>query len=120
MWTKFLKERSSSFYIMYYVLVYYPKFDGKTEEDIKVFRRKYDPFVDSWKPHIPFIFPVACSEARAPSTCLQSINPQSLGRQRQKNVGNRSFCGLAFVYLTMSASTKLLANAKYEPSNVSR
>jgi hypothetical protein len=47
---------------MYFVLVYYPKFDGKTEEDIKVFRRKYDPFVDSWKPHIPFIFPVACSE----------------------------------------------------------
>jgi 2'-5' RNA ligase len=47
---------------MYYALVYYPKFDRKTEENIKAFRRKYDPFVDSWKPHIPFIFPVPCSE----------------------------------------------------------
>jgi hypothetical protein len=47
---------------MYYVLLHCPKFDRKTEENIKVFRRKYDPFVDSWKPHIPFIFPVACSE----------------------------------------------------------
>jgi len=47
---------------MYYVLLYHPKFDRKTEENIKAFRRKYDPFVDSWKPHIPFIFPVACSE----------------------------------------------------------
>jgi len=47
---------------MYYVLVYYPKFDRKTEEGIEAFRRKYDPFVDSWKPHIPFIFPVPCSE----------------------------------------------------------
>jgi len=36
--------------------------DRKTEENIKAFRKKYDPFVDSWKPHIPFIFPVACSE----------------------------------------------------------
>jgi hypothetical protein len=47
---------------MYYVLLYHPKFDRKTEDNIKAFRRKYDPFVDSWKPHIPFIFPVACSE----------------------------------------------------------
>jgi hypothetical protein len=47
---------------MYYALVYYPKFDRETEDNIKTFRRKYDPFVDSWKPHIPFIFPVACSE----------------------------------------------------------
>jgi hypothetical protein len=47
---------------MYHTLVYYPKFDGKTEEDIKVFRGKYDPFVDSWRPHIPFIFPVPCNE----------------------------------------------------------
>jgi len=47
---------------MYYVLTYYPKFDGKTEENIKAFRKKYDPFVYSWKPHIPFIFPVPCSE----------------------------------------------------------
>ena len=47
---------------MYYVLVYYPKFDRETAEKVKIFRRKYDPFVDSWEPHIPFIFPVACSE----------------------------------------------------------
>jgi hypothetical protein len=47
---------------MYYALVYYPKFGGKTEEDIEAFRRKYDPFVDSWRPHVPFIFPVPCSE----------------------------------------------------------
>jgi hypothetical protein len=47
---------------MYYVLVYYPEFDEKTEENIEAFRRKYDPFVDSWKPHVPFIFPVPCSE----------------------------------------------------------
>ncbi len=47
---------------MHYVLLYYPEFDKKTEEKIEVFRRKYDPFVDCWKPHIPFIFPVPCSE----------------------------------------------------------
>jgi hypothetical protein len=47
---------------VYYGLVYYPKFDGKTGENIKTFRRKYDPFVDSWQPHIPFIFPVPCNE----------------------------------------------------------
>ena len=47
---------------MHYVLLYYPKFDRKTGENIEAFRRKYDPFVDSWEPHIPFIFPVACSE----------------------------------------------------------
>jgi hypothetical protein len=47
---------------MYYALVYYPKLDRKTEENIKAFRRKYDPFVDYWRPHIPFIFPVPCSE----------------------------------------------------------
>jgi 2'-5' RNA ligase len=47
---------------MYYVLLYYPRFEKKTEEMIMAFRKKYDPFVDSWKPHIPFIFPVPCSE----------------------------------------------------------
>jgi len=47
---------------MYYVLLYYPRFDRKTGEDIETFRRKYDPFADSWKPHIPFIFPVSCNE----------------------------------------------------------
>ena len=47
---------------MYYVLLYYPRFDRKTGEDIEVFRGKYDPFADSWKPHIPFIFPVPCDE----------------------------------------------------------
>jgi hypothetical protein len=47
---------------MYYVLLYYPRFDGKTGEDIGAFRRKYDPFADSWKPHMPFIFPVPCDE----------------------------------------------------------
>ena len=47
---------------MYYVLLYYPKFDRKTGENIEAFRRKYDPFADSWKPHIPFIFPVPCNE----------------------------------------------------------
>jgi hypothetical protein len=46
---------------MYYVLLYYPRFDRKTGEDIEAFRRKYDPFADSWKPHIPFIFPVPCN-----------------------------------------------------------
>jgi hypothetical protein len=62
MWTKFLKRKVPSSYIMYYVLVYYPEFDEKTEENIEAFRRKYDPFVDSWQPHITFIFPIACSE----------------------------------------------------------
>jgi hypothetical protein len=47
---------------MYYVLLHYPKFDEKTEENIKAFRKKYDPFADSLKPHIPFIFPVPCGE----------------------------------------------------------
>jgi hypothetical protein len=47
---------------MHYVLVYYPKFDKETEENIKAFRRKYDPFVDSWELHLPFIFPVPCKE----------------------------------------------------------
>jgi hypothetical protein len=47
---------------MYHSLVYYPKFDRKTEENIKTFRRKYDSFADVWKPHIPFIFPVPCSQ----------------------------------------------------------
>jgi 2'-5' RNA ligase superfamily len=41
-------------------LLYYPKFDRRTEESIRAFRMKYDPFVDSWEPHIPFIFPVPC------------------------------------------------------------
>ena len=47
---------------MYYVLLYYPRFDRKTGEDIEDFRRKYDPFADSWKPHIPFLFPLPCNE----------------------------------------------------------
>jgi hypothetical protein len=47
---------------MYYVLLHYPRFDRKTGEDIETFRRKYDPYADSWKPHIPFIFPVPCNE----------------------------------------------------------
>jgi hypothetical protein len=47
---------------MYYVLLHYPKFDKKTTENIEAFRKKYDPFVDSLKPHMPFIFPVPCSE----------------------------------------------------------
>jgi hypothetical protein len=47
---------------MYYALLYYPKFDTKTEENIEAFRRKYDPFVDSLRPHMPFVFPVPCSE----------------------------------------------------------
>jgi hypothetical protein len=47
---------------MYHVLVYYPKFDRKIEENIEAFRRKYDPYVDSWKPHVPFIFSVPCNE----------------------------------------------------------
>jgi hypothetical protein len=41
-----------------YSLLFYPRFDRKTEENIEAFRRKYDPFVDYWKPHIPFVFPV--------------------------------------------------------------
>jgi len=45
---------------MYFVLLYYPRFLGKTGEDIEDFRRKYDLFADSWKPHMPFIFPVPC------------------------------------------------------------
>ena len=47
---------------MYYALVYNPEFDKRTEGNIEVFRRKYDSFVDYWEPHIPFIFPVPCSE----------------------------------------------------------
>lgn len=47
---------------MYYVLLYYPKFDSKAEESIKAFRKKYDPFAGSLKPHIPFMFPVPCCE----------------------------------------------------------
>jgi hypothetical protein len=47
---------------MHCALLYYPKFDWRTEENIKAFRRKYDPFADSWRPHIPFIFPVPFSE----------------------------------------------------------
>lgn len=43
---------------MKHSLLFYPKFDRKTEDDIESFRRKYDPFVDHWEPHIPFIFPV--------------------------------------------------------------
>jgi hypothetical protein len=47
---------------MYYALVYYPKFDERTRENIEAFRRKYDSFVDYWKPHIAFVFPVSCKE----------------------------------------------------------
>jgi hypothetical protein len=47
---------------MHYSLVHYPKFESRTEENIEAFRRKYDSFVDCWKPHIAFIFPVPCSE----------------------------------------------------------
>jgi hypothetical protein len=47
---------------LYYILVYNPKFDKKTEENIKTFRRKYDQYADYWKPHITFMFPVPCSE----------------------------------------------------------
>jgi len=47
---------------MHYSLVHYPKFERKTEENIEAFRRKYDSFVDCWKPHIPFIFPVPSNE----------------------------------------------------------
>jgi hypothetical protein len=42
-------------------LLYYPKFDRRTEESIRAFRMKYDPFVDFWEPHIPFMFPVPCN-----------------------------------------------------------
>jgi hypothetical protein len=47
---------------MFHALVYYPKFDSRLGENIEAFRRKYDPFVVSKKPHMPFIFPVPCSE----------------------------------------------------------
>ena len=47
---------------MHYALVYNPKFDKRTEENIEAFRRKFDSFVDYWEPHIPFVFPVPCSE----------------------------------------------------------
>lgn len=47
---------------MHYVLLYYPKFNSKTKENVEAFRKKYDPFVGSLKPHIPFMFPVLCSE----------------------------------------------------------
>jgi len=47
---------------MYYVLLYYPRFDSKAEENIEAFREKYDPFVGSLKPHIPFMFPVPCNK----------------------------------------------------------
>jgi 2'-5' RNA ligase len=47
---------------MYYALVYNPEFDERTKGNIETFRRKYDSFVDYWEPHIPFIFPVPCSE----------------------------------------------------------
>jgi hypothetical protein len=47
---------------MHYVLLYYPKFDEKTQASIEAFRRKYDPYVGSLKPHIPFVFPVPCTE----------------------------------------------------------
>ena len=49
---------------MYYALVYNPEFDKKTKENVEAFRRKYDTFIDYWEPHIPFIFPVPCSEVK--------------------------------------------------------
>jgi hypothetical protein len=60
--SKLLTERSPYSSVMHYSLVHYPKFDRKTEEKIQTSRRKYDSFVDSWRPHIPFIFPVPCNE----------------------------------------------------------
>jgi hypothetical protein len=57
-----LRRRLSSSLIMYYVLLYYPRFNSKVEENIEAFREKYDPFVGSLKPHIPFMFPVPCDE----------------------------------------------------------
>lgn len=47
---------------MYYMLLYYPRFDSEAEENIEAFREKYDPFAGSLKPHIPFIFPVPCNK----------------------------------------------------------
>ena len=47
---------------MHFVVVYYPTFDWNTEEKIRTFRGKYDPFACCLRPHITFIFPVACSE----------------------------------------------------------
>ena len=47
---------------MYCALVYNPEFDERTRENIETFRRRHDSFVDCWEPHIPFIFPVPCSE----------------------------------------------------------
>jgi hypothetical protein len=66
---------------MYYVLLFYPRFDRKTGENIEAFCRRYDPFADSWKPHIPFIFPVPCTEveeaklAEHVETVLKSWKP---------------------------------------------
>lgn len=45
-------------------LLFYPRFDRKTGENIEAFRRKYDPFVDYWKPHIPFVFPVPSNKVK--------------------------------------------------------
>jgi 2'-5' RNA ligase len=47
---------------MYYALVHNPEFDERTKGNIEAFRRKYDSFVDYWEPHMPFMFPVPCSE----------------------------------------------------------
>ncbi len=69
---------------MYYSLVYYPKFDKRTEENIETFRRKYDAFVDCWEPHLPFIFPVPCREVEETrliehiKTVLQKWEPLSI------------------------------------------
>jgi 2'-5' RNA ligase len=49
---------------VYYILVYNPKFDKRTEDNIEIFRRKYDSFVDYWEPHMSFVFPVPCSEIK--------------------------------------------------------
>jgi hypothetical protein len=59
---KKIEQRARSSFIMYYMLLYYPRFDSEAEKNIEAFREKYDPFVGSLKPHIPFIFPVPCNK----------------------------------------------------------
>src|SRR3989344_6774673 len=44
---------------MYCALLFYPRFSKKVEREIRSFRIKYDPFVNSWKPHITLVFPVS-------------------------------------------------------------
>jgi len=47
---------------MFYTLLFYPEFDPETKEKLLEFRKRYDPFVDSWKPHITFVFPVPAED----------------------------------------------------------